>query len=418
MINLVEVINFRCLKQIRQPLHNFEVLIGPNGSGKTSFLDVMNFIKDLIDEDLAFATLQRSPTFRDLVWKRQPDEKLGWFFELALEAEIPEELQVAKNQELDSIRYIINIQEDIATNEIKISKERIVLFKKDAIPRRNNFSSGLDYPRGSLCRDIFVKRSDGKVSYRTEKDDSNRDWLSYSFNIRKSAFSNLPEDKENFPATNWFKNLLSKGIRQIALDSSKIRQASKPGQGLLFIPDGSNLPWVIEDLKEKNSAYFESWIVHLQTALPNIENIRTVRREDDGHRYLIIEYNDGLEVPSWSVSDGTLRMLALTILAYLPNLVGIYLIEEPENGIHPNAIETVYEALSRVYDAQILLATHSPILLNLANPDEILCFSKSQEGATQIISGAKHPALERWRGKRRVGDLFASGVLDYSGALD
>ena len=55
-----------------------------------------------------------------------------------------------------------------------------------------------------------------------------------------------------------------------------------------------------------------------------------------------------------------MRFLALTLLAYLPDPAGPYLIEEPENGIHPRNVETVFESLSSVYDAQVLLATHSP----------------------------------------------------------
>src|SRR5205807_6568994 len=101
---------------------------------------------------------------------------------------------------------------------------------------------------------------------------------------------------------------------------------------------------------------------------------------DDRHRYLEICYQGGLRVPSWMASDGTLRLLALTILAYLPQFDGVYLIEEPENGIHPIAVETLYQSLSSVYDAQILLATHSPVILSLAEADKVLCFKKTASG--------------------------------------
>ena len=118
-----------------------------------------------------------------------------------------------------------------------------------------------------------------------------------------------------------------------------------------------------------------------------------------------------LEVPSWMVSDGTLRLLSLTLPAYLTDLKGIYLIEEPENGIHPRAVETVFQSLSSVYDAQILLATHSPVILGIAEANQVLCFAKTPEGATDIVSGDKHPALKDWKGETNLGVLFASGVL-------
>jgi predicted ATPase len=103
--------------------------------------------------------------------------------------------------------------------------------------------------------------------------------------------------------------------------------------------------------------------------------------------------------------------LALTIPAYLPNLKGIFLIEEPENGIHPRAIETVYQSLSSIYGAQILLASHSPIILTLVKPQELLCFAKTKEGITDIVNGALHPKLQNWKGIVNLSDLFAGGIL-------
>jgi predicted ATP-dependent endonuclease of OLD family len=86
--------------------------------------------------------------------------------------------------------------------------------------------------------------------------------------------------------------------------------------------------------------------------------------------------------------------MALTILAYIPDLEGIFLIEEPENGIHPKAIETMYQSLSSVYDGQILTATHSPIILRITEADKLLCFAKNDEGATDIVLGSEHPRLK------------------------
>jgi predicted ATPase len=73
----------------------------------------------------------------------------------------------------------------------------------------------------------------------------------------------------------------------------------------------------------------------------------------------MIHYAGGVEVPQWMVSDGTLRLLALTLLAYLPGVQGVYLVEEPEVGVHPTAIETIIQSLSSVYEGQVLVTSHS-----------------------------------------------------------
>jgi hypothetical protein len=71
----------------------------------------------------------------------------------------------------------------------------------------------------------------------------------------------------------------------------------------------------------------------------------------------------------------------------------------------------MYQSLSSVYDGQMLVATHSPLVVAVAKPSEVLCFTKDAEGATQIVSGDRHPDLSDWRGEVDLGTLFASGVL-------
>ena len=147
---------------------------------------------------------------------------------------------------------------------------------------------------------------------------------------------------------------------------------------------------------------FSGWLEHVRTALEDVADIDTVEREEDRHRYLVIRYSNGAEVPSWLASDGTLRLLALTIPAYLNDLDDVFLIEEPENGIHPRAIETVIQSLS----------SHSPVALNLLDAAQVLCFAKDETGATDIVAGNRHPALQEWRrGHPDLGVMFASGIL-------
>jgi hypothetical protein len=260
---------------------------------------------------------------------------------------------------------------------------------------------------------IVKKSSIGRVTFYSETNrTANKGWMpSFRLGAKKTALGNLPEDEKNFPASTWLKNLLSENVQQIVLNSLYIRRASPPGKGNKFSPDGSNLPWVINNLRNKSEKKFKEWISHIRTALPDIEDITTSEFPDTKHRYLTIQYKEGFKVPSWMASDGTLRLLALTIPAYLPDFEGIYLIEEPENGIHPKAVETMYQSLVSVYGAQILLATHSPVVLSIAKQKSLLCFAKASDGATDIVSGNNHPRLKQWQHETDLGVLFASGVL-------
>lgn len=151
------------------------------------------------------------------------------------------------------------------------------------------------------------------------------------------------------------------------------------------------------------------WLTYVQR-FQRSKTFGTVLRDDDKHRYVVVKYQNGIDVPSWMVSDGTLRLLALTALAYLPEFTGTYLIEEPENGVHPTALETIYQSLSSIYEAQVLIASQSPLLLGMADPRQLLCFSRTPDG-TKIIRGSEHPALQDWRREVSLGTMMASGIL-------
>jgi predicted ATPase len=416
MIRSIEALNFRCLRYVRQPLGRFHVLVGPNASGKTTFLDVVGFLSRLVADGLDAAVNERTQNFQDLVWGRK-----GNSFELAIEAAIPAERKARlSRKEFDTIRYEVCVGL-LETGEFGILEEKALLKKYKPEPREDQLEFPVEpmAPRGIMAgksknghRTVLSKGRKGNDNFYSEVlEESGKGWYpSIRLGPHKSALANLHEDESRFPVSAWLKQMLSAGVQNFVLNSLLIRKPSPPGPVRGFKPDGSNLPWVVAELV-KHPARFREWVNHVQTALPELEDIRTIERPEDKHRYVILCYAGGLQVPSWMASDGTLRLLALTLPAYLPEFKGVYLIEEPENGIHPCAAETVFQSLSSAYDAQILLASHSPVILSLADADKVLCFKKTPSGATNIILGSEHPALRDWKGETSLGTLFAGGVL-------
>lgn len=417
MLCLVEALNYRSLRYIRQPLNRFHLLVGPNASGKSSFLDAIAFLGRLVRDGLEAAIFERTRNVYDLVWQRS-----GEGFQLAVEAVIPGDRQRLLPRPYDRIRYEVHIGLCHDSGEWGILAERALLKKAEAkptSPKRVLFPVEPQPPSTLLTdgsrrkRSVLAKSAKGVDHFYVEvTEEGGKGWFpAIRLGPRKSALANLPEDTAKFPVTSWFRQLLAEGVQIIMLNSLALRNASPPGQPGRYQPDGSNLPWLISDLQKKSPEAYRRWIEHLRTALPELDDIRIVEREEDRHRYLVLRSRGGLEVPSWMVSDGTLRLLALTLLAYLPELKGIYLVEEPENGIHPRAVELVYQSLCSVYEAQVLVATHSPIMLSIADPKHVLCFKKTESGATDIVRGDEHPALHEWRGETNLGMLFAAGIL-------
>ncbi|MCK4659831.1 MAG: AAA family ATPase [Phycisphaerae bacterium] len=415
MIRRIEALGYRCLRHVSTKLDDFHVLVGPNASGKTTFLDVVAFLGDLVSGGLDRAIDERTQNFQDLIWRRT-----GKRFELAIELEIPEERRKKLEKPTYAlVRYEVAIGFEGDTTELSILAEKVVLRehrKGSKTSQRMLFPMEPD-PPATLISSKGIKRVKtvvNKVAGGNDNfyDETGKGWdHAFKLGPRKSALGNLPEDESKFPVATWLKGILMDGVQRLVLNSVLMRKPSPPGQPKRFRADGSNLPWVVESLRKEHQERYKEWVAHVQTALPDVVDIRTIERPEDRHRYLVVCYHDNLEVPSWTASDGTLRLLALTLTAYLPELEGVYLIEEPENGIHPRAVETMFQSLSSVYGAQILLATHSPVILSVAEPSQVLCFSKVESGAVDIIRGTEHPALRDWRGETNLGVLFAGGVL-------
>lgn len=380
MITRVESRHYRCLRANGQDVGPLQVLVGANGSGKSVFLDVLRFLSSFMAEGLSKAIEYRTPNFHDLVWRRE-----GTCFELAVEASLP--MPQRPTPAPTTIRYEVGVKFDARSSVVSVNKEQATL-------------------RTAEGSTVIISRDEARVAFRAEPPDSAiANYADFKF-ANVSALGNVDE---RFPSCVWLRELLQQRIQAVVLEDEKLRAPSPPAQVAGKVLNGSNLAHLVFQV-EMQSESWSRWIAHLRTALPDLESIRTVLRSEDNHRYLMLSFKNGVQVPSWVVSDGTLRLLALTILPYLPSFDGVYLIEEPETGIHPTALEAIYLSLSSVYDGQVFVTSHSPILLNLPKLEELLCFQKTDEG-TRIVRGDQHPALRDWKREASMSDLFAAGVL-------
>ena len=108
MITLVEALNYRCFKYIRVPLDKFHVLVGANGSGKSTFFDIISMVDDIMNLGADKACYKRSPNPMDLVHLRKGDG-----FQIAIEKTVPSNL-FESCAEGDRVRYEfeINVKSD------------------------------------------------------------------------------------------------------------------------------------------------------------------------------------------------------------------------------------------------------------------------------------------------------------------
>ncbi len=425
MITRIEATGYRCFDQLDVDLGHFGVIIGANGAGKTTLLDIPILLGDLIEADNISTAFLRSTQPRgsragslvELVHKERAD----WFI-FAVEARLPE--RVVRDL-LEGTTDAVRSNEQRWPRYIRYEL-RLQVFDKRALQVQNEylftFSDQHSPPRGQA-------RLHGEISPRPQWRFAIRREYGSEIELRveskpraKARNTALEPDllalpkvrfeaREDFPAARWLVDSLTEDAVLFDPVWSELRKASPPGLTDRVRPDGTNLPWLAMSLQQETPDQFAAWKEHVAIALPQVTDIEAVEREEDHHAYFRVTYHGGHVVTSSGLSDGTLRVLALTLLTYLQRPPRLLLVEEPENGIHPQAIETVLEALSSMQESQVLVSSHSPVVVANVELDQLLAARLGRNGAATVVPGPQHPRLVGWKESLDLGTLFAAGIL-------
>jgi len=149
----------------------------------------------------------------------------------------------------------------------------------------------------------------------------------------------------------------------------------------------------------------------LREWVPTISSILLKRGGlDEKMDLLWFELTSGERVPSVTMSDGALLLLEyLTLLLASPR-PKILLIDGPEEGIHPRALEKLINFFRSVQsedpELQILMASHSPDLLSFLEPEEIVVTYRQEKGYTKAACLDQHPDLDQWLEGLTPGELW------------
>lgn len=409
MITGIHTWNFRMLSGNRLSLRPFQVLVGQNGTGKSTFLSAFAMLSRLLRDGVPDAVSAVASNFEDLCFARPAS--LGFVVEMSLPN---------GDGETRPARYEIEIGRDVQ-GELRVLHELLLILAApdtaEASPERQRslFPPIMEPPfrhRIADARKVVSKTPEGKDYFRDEKTEWNN---VFRFGLERTALGSLPEDPDRFPLAIEARNLLRDGPRLFELQSSLMRAPAPPRQPARLLLDGSHLPYLVRELQQRDPVLFAEWVAQLRTGVKGLFAVEVWERPEDKHLVLraSFEHEPQHFVPSWLLSDGTLRLMALTLVSYAARASDrtFVLIEEPENGLHPLAIQTAFAALSRPPSGtQVLVATHSPVLLANVQLEETLVFRRQADGSAMVRRGTEVPELAEWRGGN-LTNLFVTGVL-------
>jgi len=173
----------------------------------------------------------------------------------------------------------------------------------------------------------------------------------------------------------------------LRLDADVLKAPSgliEDGQVLQFGDErGAGLAGVYDAIRNRGDDAFSEISSSVRALFPTVQFVG-LRNATSTTKELQIELKDGTKVPASALSEGLLYYLAFAALPYLGQ-PPVILIEEPENGLHPARIGDVVEVLRAVSEhSQVFMATHSPLVVNELQPEEVYVTTRDLERGTSV----------------------------------
>lgn len=193
------------------------------------------------------------------------------------------------------------------------------------------------------------------------------------------------------------------------------RQAHPEIPGVSLGHSGEGLAVMLNRLKHRNGGKALVAVEKaLQSLVPDFHGVNPIRLEVEGTWVFRVEEKDIKEgINPASVSDGTVRLLALLVIAAeAGDDRPLMAIEEPENGLHPHLIPEIVDLLRgcSASGTQVFATTHNPSFLDAVEPAEAVLCDKVG-GFTTMVSAATLPDVESFRRSFSLGELWEQGAL-------
>jgi predicted ATPase len=172
--------------------------------------------------------------------------------------------------------------------------------------------------------------------------------------------------------------------------------------------DGANVAEFLQDIRNSDPAAFAGIIETLRTVLPYADDLQPALTSELERTVYLQLAERNFKVPGWLLSTGTLRILALLALLRHPNPPPLIAIEEIENGLDPRTVHLLVEEIHTAVEAgrtQVIATTHSPYLLDLL-PLSAIIFVERIGDEPRFSRPAGSKEVREWAKNFAPGQLY------------
>lgn len=396
MITRLTIENFKSLRDVEIRPGRVNIFFGPNGSGKSNLFDALRVLKGFglgMSVDQVFNQPSTQPSFG--VWPGIRGGSSQAVF------------RGGSGVEATSVKIEVEFATDAGAGcqyDIRISPDRNLLLSQRARP---------------------TERSGPSIDYSLDSSGQQHIFLSWREQPNRYEQPVLPPDRP------FFVNQLPEQIQELGnlvkaqLESIQLldlvpfilRERSRSRSVRTLGPQGEFLASVVKAVVEETGqkASFLAWLRELlEEPIDDLapkqaeENEVYLRMRQFGHKF-----------SANSLSDGTLRFIALVTVFFQPKPPSVLLIEEIENGIHPSRLRLVLELIKSQAErtgTQVFLTTHAPALLAwLSEEDYAHCyFSRraSEPGGSEFTPFSKIPHFVDVVKKHSLLELATEGWFE------
>ena len=369
------------------------ILVGVNGSGKTSFLNAITMLYEGIAGGGLSSLFRQWGSYNAIVnacGEQKPD---CFSVTYVFDAEVLRKVVSASPFKKDVYYKITVFPIGDGTNYTLCE----TLYSEDSTGKKKTFSY-LEFRNGI-----------GQISVRTKSGIEVEKYDDGMLSAQELVLRQITDPQRYLPSF-----VVREAISAIAgyskFNFDQVRQPADANDVKRLISTGENLSHLLSNLNNNYTFYYEKIIECLSDINPNFTGIGY--NVFGSRLYLSLrEKNLSHAIDALHMSDGTLKYLLLLSIFHNPQRGTLVCVDEPESCLHPDMIRSVAKMMKRAaMTSQIIVATHSALLLNAFELDDILVFEKNDKNETQIIRYSEDDFGDR-EDELLPGQLWLNGEI-------